>query len=71
MQCEVSAFIASIKPWTNNIFDSALAASRAESEKAAILDIFYKKYQDAVVVAPGDHGHDTVYLILHIEKAEK
>ena len=71
VQSEASAFIASIRAWSNHTFNSALAAFRTESERAAILDMFYKKYQDVVVAAPGDHGNDAVYLLLHIEKDEK
>ena len=71
VQSEASAFMASIRPWSNHTFDSALAASRTESERASILDMYYKKYQDAVVAAPADHGYDAVYLLLHIEKDQK
>ena len=71
LQRKVSEFIPNMRYWSNQAFDSALAPSRTESERTAILDMYYKKYEEAVVAAPGDHGLDMVYLLLHIEKDEK
>ena len=71
LQNKVREFIPNIRHWSNHAFDSALLSSRTKSERAAILDMYYKKYEDAVVGAPGNHGMDMVYLLLHIEKDAK
>ena len=70
MEREANEYLPKIRLWSNHTFYSALDPSRTESERAAILDIYYKKYQDSVTAAPGDHGKDMVYLLLHIEKNE-
>ena len=67
---EASVLITRLRLWSNHTFYSALDPSRPESERAAILDMYYKRYQDAIVAAPADHGKEMVYLLLHIEKNE-
>ena len=68
LQRKVREFVPNMRHWSNHAFESALTPSRTESERAAILDMYYKKYEEAVLAAPGDHGVDMVYLLLHIEK---
>ena len=65
-------FAASLDPtmrsWSETVFLSALT-DRGPSEAQAIVNKFYKTYEEDIAKAPDGHAMDYVHAIMEIEKA--
>ena len=61
-------YVPTTRTWSNSVFRSALAESRPDADKDAIVDEFFKRYEDEVAAAPEDHGMDYVHAYIHIQK---
>ena len=60
--------MAAERSWSHFMFRSGLNSRRPEEEKDAIVDEFFKRYEEAVVQRPTDHECDAVFACLHIRK---
>ena len=54
--------------WSNSSYFSGLRDSHTEEEKNEIVDQFFKRYEDDISKAPGEHGHDFLQTYLVIRK---
>lgn len=61
-------FIPTTRTWSNATFTSGLSESRSPEEKDAIVDKFFKLYEDLVAKHPEDHGMDYVHAYIVIAK---
>ena len=62
------SYVQSVRVWSYYSFRSGLCNSRSEEEKNAIVEEFFKRYEEDVIRAPNDHGHDAIIAFLHITK---
>ena len=62
------SLIPTMRCWSETVFLSALL-DRGPSEAQAIVNKFYKSYEDDIANAPDGHAMDYVHAIMEIEKA--
>jgi hypothetical protein len=62
------SYIPTLRSWSETVFANALDASRSPEERAAIVDLFYQRYEDLVAEQPDGHAMDYVHCYLAIEK---
>ena len=63
-----ASLLPNMRSWSETVFLSALL-DRGPSEAQAIVDKFYKSYEEDVTNAPDGHAMDYVHAIMEIEKA--
>lgn len=63
------SYIPTLRSWSETVFANALDPSRPAEERAAIVDRFYKRYEDMVAEDSNGHAMDYVHCYLAIEKA--
>ena len=63
-----ASLIPTLRSWSETVFTTALD-QRTPDEAMAIVDTFYKAYEDEVAADPTGHAMDYVHLVLDIEKA--
>ena len=63
-----ASLIPTMRSWSETVFSSALV-DRKPSEAQAIVNKFYKSYEEDIAAAPDGHGMDYVHAIMEIEKA--
>jgi hypothetical protein len=62
------SYIPTLRSWSETVFATALDRSRPEEDRAAIVDLFYQRYEDLVAANPDGHAMDYVHCYLAIEK---
>lgn len=62
-------FVPTTRTWSNSTFRSALADSRSDAEKDALVDEMFSRYERDVASAPENFHMDYVHSYLAIEKA--
>ena len=63
------AYIPTLRSWTESTFAGALDKSRPAAERQAIVDRFYRAYEEAVAAKPEGHAMDYVHCFMVISKA--
>lgn len=63
-----SAYIPTLRSWSEPVFVKALSAERPAAERAALIDEFYGRYEAAVASDPAGHGMDYVHCYLIVRK---
>lgn len=62
------SYIPTLRSWSETVFANALDTSRSLEERAALVDLFYQRYEDRVAENPDGHAMDYVHCYLAIEK---
>ena len=62
------SYIPTLRSWSETVFANALGSQRPANERAAIVDRFYRNYEDMVANDPNGHAMDYVHSYLAIEK---
>jgi len=62
------AYIPTLRTWSESVFYGALSTARAEGERRAIVDGFYRAYGDAVRSHPAGHAMDYVHAYMRMRK---
>ena len=62
------SYIPTLRSWSEAVFLSGLDRNRTPEERHAIVDTFYKRYEDLVALEPDGHAMDYVHCYLAIEK---
>lgn len=62
------AYIPTLRSWSEPVFLSGLAAARPRTERAAIVDDFYGRYEALVAASPEEHAMDYVHCYLICRK---
>ena len=62
------SYIPTLRSWSETVFANALNPERPADERAAIVDRFYRNYEDMVANDPDGHAMDYVHSYLAIEK---
>jgi len=57
-----------LRSWSETVFATALDSTRPEDARAALVDLFYQRYEDRVAADPTGHAMDYVHCYLAIEK---
>jgi hypothetical protein len=63
-----ASYIPTLRSWSETVFATALDSSRPEDARAALVDLFYQRYEDRVAADPAGHAMDYVHCYLAIEK---
>lgn len=63
------AYIPTLRSWTESTFAGALDKARPAADRQAIVDRFYKAYEDTVAATPAGHAMDYVHCFMVISKA--
>tara|TARA_B100000809_G_scaffold230920_1_gene245674 strand:- start:1318 stop:1944 length:627 start_codon:yes stop_codon:yes gene_type:complete len=63
-----ASYIPTLRSWSETVFATALDSSRPEDARAALVDLFYQRYEDRVAADPVGHAMDYVHCYLAIEK---
>lgn len=63
-----ASYIPTLRSWSETVFLNALDPSRSDADRAAIVDAFYKRYEDMVAQDPDGHAMDYVHSYIAIEK---
>ncbi|XP_078576710.1 uncharacterized protein LOC144862237 [Branchiostoma floridae x Branchiostoma japonicum] len=61
-------FVNMCRSWSNHAFHAGLSNKRTEEEKEAILESFFKEYEDEVAAAPEKHDMEVMSCFLHIKR---
>ena len=61
-------YIPTLRSWSEPTFAAGLVQDRPAEERAAIIDAFYKSYQDLVAADPTGHAMDYVHVYLICRK---
>lgn len=61
-------YIPTLRSWSETVFANALDPSRPAEERQALVDLFYRRYEDMVAQNPEGHAMDYVHIFLEIEK---
>ena len=61
-------YIPTLRSWSEPTFMNGLNADRPAEERAAIIDTFYKRYEERVAAAPEGHAMDYVHVYLICRK---
>ena len=64
------SYIPTLRSWSETVFANALDQSRPADERAALVDLFYQRYEDRVAENPDGHAMDYVHCYLAIEKVK-
>lgn len=64
-----TAYIPTLRSWTEATFFGALDSTRPREERQAIIDRYYQRYEALVREAPEGHGMDYVHAFMSIAKA--
>lgn len=64
------SYIPTLRSWSETVFANALDTSRPADDRAAIVDLFYQRYEDRVAENPDGHAMDYVHCYLAIEKTK-
>ncbi len=64
------SYIPTLRSWSETVFANALDPTRSTAERTAIVDAFYKNYEDMVAADPTGHAMDYVHSYLAIEKVK-
>ena len=62
------SYVPTLRSWSETVFANALENSRSADERAALVDLFYQRYEDLVAEDPAGHAMDYVHCYLAIEK---
>ena len=62
------SYIPTLRSWSETVFLQALSADRTQTERHALVDEFYGRYEDMVAADPVGHAMDYVHNYLAIEK---
>lgn len=62
------AYIPTLRSWSERVFLAGLSPDRPMDERTAIVDGFYRRYQETVAAAPEGHGMDYVHCYLILRK---
>ncbi|MEL6421801.1 MAG: SAM-dependent methyltransferase [Pseudomonadota bacterium] len=62
------SYVPTLRSWSETVFLQALDGARGADERAAIVDGFYRAYEDLVAADPEGHAMDYVHCYLEIEK---
>jgi hypothetical protein len=65
-----SAYVPTLRSWSETVFAGALDPARPAAERAALLDAFYGAYEAEVAAAPLGHRMDYVHCVVEIAKRE-
>jgi hypothetical protein len=65
-----TAYVPTLRSWSETVFAGALEPSRPAAERATIIDDFYSAYEAAVAAAPEGHGMDYVHCVMEIAKVD-
>ena len=63
-----ASYIPTLRSWSETVFATALDSDRPEDTRAALVDLFYQRYEDRVAADPTGHAMDYVHCYLAIEK---
>ena len=63
-----ASYIPTLRSWSETVFATALDSSRPEDTRVALVDLFYRRYEDRVAADPTGHAMDYVHCYLAIEK---
>jgi len=63
-----ASYIPTLRSWSETVFANALDAARPEAERRALVDAYYRRYEDMVAADPDGHAMDYVHCYLAIEK---
>lgn len=63
-------YIPTLRSWSEPTFVNGLSSERTGTEKAGIIDMFYRRYQDCVAGDPTGHAMDYVHVYLVCRKEE-
>jgi hypothetical protein len=63
------AYIPTLRSWTESTFAGALDKAREPADRQALIDRFYRAYEDAVAAAPAGHAMDYVHCFMVVTKA--
>ena len=63
-----ASYIPTLRSWSEIVFATALDSARPEDARAALVDLFYQRYEDRVAADPTGHAMDYVHCYLAIEK---
>jgi indole-3-acetate O-methyltransferase len=63
-----SAYIPTLRSWTESTFHGALDADRSELERRALIERYYGTYEALVAAQPEGHGMDYVHAYMVIRK---
>ena len=63
-----ASYIPTLRSWSETVFATALDSARPEDARAALVDLFYQRYEDRVAADPTGHAMDYVHCYLAIEK---
>ncbi len=63
-----TSYIPTLRSWSETVFATALDSDRPENTRAALVDLFYQRYEDRVAADPTGHAMDYVHCYLAIEK---
>ena len=64
------SYIPTLRSWSETVFATALDRARPADERAALVDLFYQRYEDRVADDPTGHAMDYVHCYLAIEKVQ-
>ncbi len=62
------SYVPTLRSWSETVFANALDPARPDDDRAALVDLFYQRYEDLVADAPAGHAMDYVHCYLAIEK---
>ena len=62
------SYIPTLRSWSETVFLNALSPDRPDTERRALVDAFYQRYEDMVAADPDGHAMDYVHCYLAIEK---
>jgi len=62
-----ASLIPTLRSWSETVFKTALDR-RPEEEAQMLVDLFYRRYQEAVAAAPEGHAMDYIHILMEIEK---
>ncbi len=63
------SYIPTLRSWSETVFLNALDPAREPGARAALVDLFYQRYEDLVAADPDGHAMDYVHCYIAIEKA--
>jgi hypothetical protein len=63
------SYIPTLRSWSEAVFLSGLDRNRTPEDRHAIVDTFYKRYEDLVALEPDGHAMDYVHCYLAMRKA--
>ena len=63
-----ASYIPTLRSWSETVFATALDSARPGDARAALVDLFYQRYEDRVAADPTGHAMDYVHCYLAIEK---